>query len=252
MPDLSHGSGMQKASEPLGRVLARIEEIRAAQRQREGNSSEQSPAQNSQAGNQQVLRELRTAKVPDLYSEAVWGMVRSPAVKDWVVGVDARTQRLSERGPTNYNLLGHGMLIMGPTGTGKSSAAALCARDTVAAGRTIAWRYVPDLLDTMTAGAKERTPEIRRLSYVDVLFLDDFGVREIADWEVGYLDQIMEARYRNRKPVVVTTNLTPRDLMADQRLERMVDRWRERTASQMVILPGESMRNVGKPQYATP
>jgi DNA replication protein DnaC len=116
----------------------------------------------------------------------------------------------------------------------------------VEAGKTIAWRYVPDLLDAMSGSAVTRLPEIKRLTAVDVLFLDDFGVRQIADWEVGYLDQIVEARYRARKPMVLTTNLTTRQIQEDGRLDRMVDRWKERTASNLVVLSGESMRDKAK------
>lgn len=178
--------------------------------------------------------------------DADWSKVRSPAVKEWAVGVHARTQHKTEPGPVNHHLLGHGLLIMGPTGTGKSSAAGLIARDTFGAERTVAWRYVPDLLDTLTSNPRERQQEIKRCTAVDVLILDDFGVRDMADWEIGYLDQIVEARYRIRKPMVITTNLTREQLMQDGRLGRMVDRWRERTASNIVVLTGESMRNVGE------
>lgn len=243
MHDLSHGSEIQPASETLARVLERIEGIRAAQRQQGETPLAENQARVLAAGRAEVDRLLRIARVPELYRDAQWDRVRSPAIREWSLGIKARTPKNGDAGPPNYALLGHGMMILGPTGTGKSSAAALVARETLAAGRNVAWRYVPDLLDTMTSGARERTPELRRLSLVDVLILDDFGVREIADWEVGYMDQIMEARYRTRKPVVITSNLTAQQIMADQRLERMVDRWRERTASSTVILAGESMRN---------
>ena len=193
-----------------------------------------------------VRRALKIARVPELYMEADWSKVRSPAIKAWATGILARTQHRTDPGPANYSLLGHGMLIMGPTGTGKSSAAALVARDTLAAERTVAWRYVPDMLDTLTANSRSREAEIKRLSGVDILIMDDFGVRDMADWEIGYLDQIVEARYRIRKPIVLTTNLTTEQLLGDQRLGRMVDRWRERTASARVVLAGESMRVNGE------
>jgi DNA replication protein DnaC len=193
-----------------------------------------------------IRRALKIARVPELYMDADWSKVRSPAVKEWSVGVHARTQHRTDPGPVNHHLLGHGLLIMGPTGTGKSSAAGLVARDTFAADRTVAWRYVPDLLDTLTSNPKERQAEIKRCTAVDVLILDDFGVRDMADWEIGYLDQIVEARYRIRKPMVITTNLTREQIMQDGRLGRMVDRWRERTASNIVVLTGESMRNNGE------
>lgn len=186
---------------------------------------------------------MREAHVPDLYRKADWSKVRSPAIREWTVPMVARTQKPHEKGPRNWQLVGHGLMVLGPTGTGKSSSAALVCREAVKAGRTVRWTYVPDLVDRMSEGPKQRLHEIRMQGAVDLLVWDDFGVRDLADWEVGYLDQIVENRYRSYRPMVVTTNWTTQDLRADQRMARLVDRWRERTCSQMAVLTGESMRN---------
>lgn len=187
-------------------------------------------------------RALRLGRVPDVYRSAVWEKVRSPAIREWTFAVHGRTQRKEDPGPPNWSLLGHGLLIMGPTGTGKSSAAALVAREAVKAGRSVRWSYVPDLVDLMSASPKDRAHEVRMQEAVDLAIWDDFGVRDLADWEIGYLDQIVETRYRARRPMVVTTNWTTSDLTGDVRLSRLVDRWRERTASGEAHLVGESMR----------
>lgn len=248
MQDSADGSTVQPLSKSLPRVLAKIEEAREAARLREAETpSEERQAQLLAAGRQAHRAALRDAQVPPVYLEARWDRVRSPAVRQWADGVAARCRKRSEAaGPPNFGLWGHGLILMGPTGTGKSSAAALVASAAVEAARTVAWRYVPDLCDSLTSGAQARQTEIRRVSNVDLLILDDFGVRELADWEVGFLDQIMEARYRARRPVLITTNLTAVQLREDARLERMTDRWRERLASNMTILTGASMRNNGE------
>lgn len=190
-----------------------------------------------------VDRALRDARVPDLYRTADWGKVRSPAIREWTIPVVARTQRQHEKGTRNWALLGHGLMILGPTGTGKSSAAALVCREAVKAHRTVRWTYVPDLVDRMEEGAKQRLHEIRMQEAVDLLVWDDFGVRDLAEWQIGYLDQIVENRYRSNRPMVVTSNWTTKDFKNDVRLARLVDRWREKTCSQSAILSGESMRN---------
>lgn len=215
--------------------------------QQQPSESQASP---SDDGDWRISAALRRAGVPTVYHSAEWRLVRSLAVQEWALGLRARTLRRSDPEPPNWALLGHGLLIMGPTGTGKSSAAALCIREALRLDRSALWTYVPDLLDKMTLGPKERTHEIRRQSAVDLLVWDDFGVRDMADWEVGYLDQIVDARYRNRKPMVITTNLLGEDITADQRLARLTDRWRERTASGGVVLGGESMRGTGDQEGA--
>lgn len=183
--------------------------------------------------------------MPDLYRVAVWDKVRSPLVREWTLALATRAMRRSEQvaGTTlQWHLIGHGLLLLGPTGTGKSCAAALCAREAAKVGRTLCWAYVPDLCDALTSTPRERSAEIRRQESVDLLVWDDFGVRDLADWEIGYLDQIVEARYRARKPMIVTTNWDPARLREDPRIQRMVDRWRERTTSHVVVLGGASMR----------
>jgi DNA replication protein DnaC len=183
-------------------------------------------------------------KVPEVYGDADWSQVRSPAIREWCIALDARAQRLGGRcAEPNWQVLGHGLLIIGPVGTGKSSAAALVCQEAARLEKSIRWSYVPDLADAIAQRAQERQHEIRLQEAADLLVWDDFGVRDLADWEIGYLDQIVETRYRARKPMVVTTNWTGADLRSDPRLARMVDRWRERTASMFAVLGGESMRN---------
>lgn len=221
------------------RALALAERARL----REQQTPSAPPASASPAGEAwRVERALRLGGVPDVYREAKWPTVRSGAVREWAYGVGARTAKRSDPGSPNHALLGVGLLILGPTGTGKSSAAALCCRAAAEAERTVRWTYLPDLVDRMTAGAKERQHEIAMQVGVDLLVWDDLGVRDLADWEIGYLDQIVEGRYRRRRPMVVTSNWTPEDLKNDQRLGRLVDRWRDRTARDLVVLGGPSMR----------
>ena len=239
MPDSTTGSAARagiSGAELEAKVLAMAERAR----QRDHEKPSETAAQHSLDGEAwRIDRELKIALVPDVYRAAEWDKVRSPAIRQWTLAIVARTQRGRMANPA---LLGHGMLILGPTGTGKSSAAALACRAAIEAERTVRWTYVPDLVDRMSSGAKERLHEIRMQTAVDLLVWDDFGVRDLAEWEIGYLDQIVEGRSRALKPMIVTSNWTSGDIKNDVRLARLVDRWRQRTASQLVVLSGESMR----------
>lgn len=190
---------------------------------------------------------LRLGHVPSVYLAGRWDKVRSPAVEQWARGIEQRVPgKVESDTPVDLEVLGHGLFIFGPVGTGKSTAAALCCKVAAYYDRTVRWSYVPDLVDALTVNAKSRDAEIRRQEGVDLLVWDDLGVRDFADWEISFLDQIVENRYRRRRPMLVTTNWTPEDLAADDRMARMVDRWRDRVASQRAVLAGESMRRSGK------
>lgn len=225
----------------MARALALAERAR----QHDQQAPSQEPQRERTAGDLTATSVSRS-RIPRLYLSASWQKVRDADVRGWTIGMQARTRRVGEDSPPNWRMLGHGLLILGPVGTGKSSAAALCGIEALLVERTVLWSYVPDLIDALSSGPRDRKRVIGEQSRADLLIWDDFGVRDMADWEVGYLDQIVEARYRARKPMIVTTNWTAQDLRNDGRIQRMVDRWRERVCSTAILLGGESMRGNGE------
>lgn len=182
-------------------------------------------------------RLLKIGGVPEIYLTARWSEIRSPVVQNWAKSIVDRTSPTGSPG-----LRGHGLIIFGPVGTGKSSAAALCCHRAATFGKTVRWSYVPTLTDTLAKDVKSRVEEVKHQETVDLLVWDDFGVRDLADWEIGFLDQIVDVRQRRRKPMIVTTNLNRVEMDHDARLARMLDRWRQRTASVGAVLDGASAR----------
>lgn len=240
------GSPAATPTEPeVSPLVARINALAAASRAREQQQSttltrEDSPA--LRAGRSA----LHKARIPSVLWGAEWDKVTDAGVYEWSIPLPARTLQRSDATPPNWSLLGHGLMVLGPVGTGKSSAAALCAMELLTVpNRTVRWSYVPELLDTLSLSTRDRMAEVKAQSSDALLVWDDFGVRGMADWEIGFLDQIVDARYRARKPMIVTSNLTASDIRTDVRLARMVDRWRERTASTLIRLSGESRRGEG-------
>ena len=181
------------------------------------------------SGNGQKLmsRLLGSAGVPKLYQKAEWEKCRAEApLREY-----ARQMRRNVA-------QGRGLLILGPVGTGKSSAAGLVCRHAVTLDLSLLWVYVPDML-ALLREPKEFRDLVARSKRADVLVWDDFGVTGVADWQIGSLDRIVEHRYREMKPMIVTTNLAREDLETEA-LERLNDRWSERRF--VVTISGDSMR----------
>lgn len=104
------------------------------------------------------------------------------------------------------------LLLMGPYGCGKTHLAAAIANFSVEMNIPTLFLTVPDLLDTLRfsyndpqATFEQRFEEIRR---VRLLIMDDFGTQNATPWAQEKLFQILNYRYINRLPTVITTNLS--------------------------------------------
>ena len=103
------------------------------------------------------------------------------------------------------------LLFSGGFGCGKTHLAAAIANYAVGMGVPTLFLTVPDLLDTLRfsydsedTSFEERFEQIRSAS---LLVLDDFGTQNATEWAQEKLFQIINFRYINRLPLVVTTNL---------------------------------------------
>lgn len=103
------------------------------------------------------------------------------------------------------------LVLEGGYGSGKTHLAAGIANFAVAVGLPTIFITVPDLLDTLRftyssteESFEERFEEIRQ---APLLILDDFGTQNATAWAQEKLFQIINHRYINKLPLVVTTNL---------------------------------------------
>jgi DNA replication protein DnaC len=104
------------------------------------------------------------------------------------------------------------LILQGGYGCGKTHLAAAIANFAVEMGVPTLFLTVPDLLDTLRfsygsddTSFEERFNEIRNAS---LLILDDFGTQNATGWAQEKLFQIINYRYINKLPLVVTTNLS--------------------------------------------
>lgn len=103
------------------------------------------------------------------------------------------------------------LFLQGGAGCGKTHLAAAAANYAVDLGVPTLFLTVPDLLDTLRASYdsedttfEQRFEEIRS---AQLLLLDDFGTQNASGWAREKLFQIMNYRYINKLPTIVTTNL---------------------------------------------
>lgn len=135
------------------------------------------------------------------------------------------------------------LLLQGGYGCGKTHLAAAIANATVERGVPTLYLTVPDLLDWLRASYRDeqvdfetRFGEIREVS---LLVLDDFGTQSATPWAQEKLFQILNYRYVNRLPTVVTTNLV---------LEEVEGRLRSRLSDPDLV----TMVRINAPDYRQP
>jgi DNA replication protein DnaC len=135
------------------------------------------------------------------------------------------------------------LLLLGGYGVGKTHLAAAVANHVVEQGIPTLFLTVPDLLDQLrfAYGSEDETFEARfeRVRTAPLLVLDDFGTQSATPWAREKLFQILNYRYINHLPTVVTTNLA---------LEQIEGRMRSRLSDPELV----SLATINAPDYRRP
>lgn len=113
---------------------------------------------------------------------------------------------------------GHGLILAGTNGTGKSYLAAAIKNAIEQQGDVAVFISVPDLGGKIRAtwdrerGAPTEQEVFDVMLDVDLLILDDLGAETARPSMEEQLYRIVDGRYRNMKPIIVTANVQPRDI----------------------------------------
>lgn len=148
----------------------------------------------------------------------------------------------------------NGLLFTGPKGTGKTHLAAAIANKLMSDGVAVLFVTMIDLLGKIKAtfDAEKTTAseaELMRIyKRVDLLIIDDMGKELPTAWALSKIYEIINARYEDYKPLVITSNYSPEELVRrltprdgdNTTADATVDRILEMTYT--VPLAGESWR----------
>jgi DNA replication protein DnaC len=133
------------------------------------------------------------------------------------------------------------LLLEGGYGCGKTHLAAAIANYAVSMGTPTLFITVPDLLDSLRFAFSnpETTFEARfeEVRNADLLVLDDFGTQNATPWAQEKLFQIINYRYINKFPTVITTNL-----MLDEIESRIRSRLQDEEFVRRVVITAPDYR----------
>jgi DNA replication protein DnaC len=146
---------------------------------------------------------------------------------------------------------GRGLWLMGSTGTGKTTLGMLVAKTALAAGKTAAVYFTPKLLTQIRQTYQATDSEdaydafFRRLTSVDLLYIDDLGSERHTDWVVEQLYALVNERYENRRSMLVTSNA---DADVDKGRRQLEEQIGSRTVSRLIEICGDPLPLFGPDQ----
>lgn len=103
-----------------------------------------------------------------------------------------------------------GMMLYGDTGRGKTFYSESIASELADKGYLVVYTRIPKLVTAMNAdNGRERHYITRMIERADLLIIDDLGVERETDYMLEQVDGIINTRYKAKKPLLITTNLSP-------------------------------------------
>ena len=134
------------------------------------------------------------------------------------------------------------LLVVGPTGTGKTHYGYSVLRALADVGSNSNWTALTaaDLYAQLRPRAgRDTEAEYEKLTSVDILFIDDLGAAKLTEWTEEVTYRLINHRYEQCKPGIFTSNVPPAQLR-DALGERITSRLTE--MCERVALKGEDRR----------
>ncbi len=155
--------------------------------------------------------------------------------------VYALAERYIERFDEMYQKR-QGLLLWGTVGTGKSYTAACIANELLERNTTVIMTSFVKILQNIQGNQEKEKVFMSRLNDAKLLIIDDLGTERNTDYALEKVYNIIDSRYRAGKPLILTANMTVREMQenTDIRYKRIYDRIFEMCFP--VRVPGRSWR----------
>ncbi|MCO1575006.1 ATP-binding protein [Crossiella sp. SN42] len=186
----------------------------------------------------------RITKVPPRYTTAA---ATEPTVQAWVAELLDLAVERSHVGCVSVRS-GPSLLILGPTGTGKTFQAYGAVRALAISGAQCPFKFATaaDLYAELRPQSRVDTERLfQRIADARLLVIDDLGAAKGSEWteEINY--RLINHRYEHELPTLITSNIPARELGAavgERVASRLVEMCRR------VTLRGEDRRRAAAAQ----
>lgn len=101
----------------------------------------------------------------------------------------------------------YGLILHGGVGTGKSFMAAAIANRVIDHGFTALQTDIGSIATAMESSFEKRKATLKRILGYDLLVIDDIGAQRSTEYMMQHVYSVIDGRYRQGRPMVITTNL---------------------------------------------
>lgn len=248
-------------------MAERVTDFEAAQKRLERRRDDRGPDFTPIS---EAVAEARTAIPDGKTAEDLWkawlSKRISPAAIDLVLreygiaqrfrSLDVNEALLPAAARTWVDLADQGavMILAGPVGSGKTATAAWCLRELYLrrshAGAEPPKAKILKTRDLYQSVFAKDEGELKRIKALDALVIDDWGSAYEHDWPLAELEGVIDRRWDEQRPTIVTTNLNPEPTPGietgktlRERLPRSFDRLTGDPGPGVVILDRASLRH---------
>lgn len=157
-------------------------------------------------------------------------------MREWTFGKsdhsDPKNEGIARKYVANFDVMckqGTGLLLCGQVGTGKSFLAAAIANELISQGTPCLMTNFSRLISRISEKFGGDQKYLDNLNRFDLLVIDDLGVEMDSGYTWEKVMNVIDSRYRAGLPLIVTTNLTPKELYdpSDIRRQRVFSRLKE-------------------------
>lgn len=145
---------------------------------------------------------------------------------------DQRNENIAYRYVSNFAAMrkqGTGLLLCGQVGTGKSFLAACIANELISQGTPCLMTNFSRIISRVSEKFGGDQKYLDDLNRFDLLVIDDLGAERDSEFTWEKVMNVIDARYRAGLPIIITTNLMPKEIYdpSDIRRQRVFSRLKE-------------------------
>lgn len=163
--------------------------------------------------------------------DAFRGTIMAGCTFEFDDGKNLKLTKLAKSYVQKFSLESFWLILHGECGTGKSYAAAAIVNALLDKGFTARFTSL-SIIERELWDAASKSEVYGSLSQCDILVLDDFGVQRNTEYVNEILFNVLDDRLRSGKPMIVTTNLNPAEILKpkDTAMQRIMSRLCEKSA----------------------